>query len=579
MRLLLVFARAYPLQSMLMLLALLLAGLVEGFGLSAVLPLISVALNSEAGTTAGSPAEISAVEKVVNEALSTVGLTPTVGVLLVVIVLAMTLKSIITLLAKKRVGYIVAQVATSLRLSLLRSLLAAKWEYYVHQPIGALANSMATEAKRSANAYHRGANMTAVAIQSLVYTGVAMMVSWKATLIALAAGLLIAYMLKRFVQKARRAGDRQTKLIKSLLTLLTDTLISVKPLKAMARGDLAESVLQKKTNRLNRALEKQVLTRESLQAMQEPLYTFFLAIGLYVVLTQWRLPLATVMVLVFLISKIVKQVNSIQRDYQEMVMFESAYWSIQSKIEQASSEREVALGNQLPTLEHCIRLDSVNFAYGDDWVLRNVSLEFPAGLFTALVGPSGAGKSTVADLVAGLLRPQQGEVWIDNLPLREVDIIRWRRMIGYVPQETFLLHDSVLFNVSLGDPEINEKDVEWALRASGAWEFVMSLPKGMQSTVGERGSALSGGQRQRIVIARALVQRPKLLILDEPTSALDRDSEQAICKTLKQLCGEITILAISHQPTLMKVADRAYHLENGEAFLAENHQLADVHSG
>lgn len=579
MRVLLTLARAYPLQSIIMLLALLLAGLVEGFGLSAVLPLITVALSGQAGAAAGSPAKVPAVERVVNEALAAVGLTPTVGVLLIIIVLTMTLKSIIVLLAKKRVGYIVAQIATSLRLSLLRSLLAAKWEYYIHQPIGALANSMATEAKRSANAYHRGATMFALAIQSLVYTSVAIMVSWKATLVALAAGLIIAYILKRFVRKARSAGDRQTRALKSLLTLLTDTLVSVKPLKAMARGDLAESVLQRETNRLNRALEKQVLTKEALQAMQEPLYTFFLASGLYVVLTYWRLPLATLMVLVFLISKIVKQVNSIQRDYQEMVTFESAYWSIREKIEQSNAAREMGLGNQAPSLEHSIRLDDVSFAYGDDWVLRNASLTFPAGLFTAVVGPSGAGKTTVADLVSGLLRPQQGEVWIDNLPLREVDVIRWRRMIGYVPQETILLHDSVLVNVSLGDPKIDEKDVEWALREAGAWEFVMDMPEGVQSSVGERGNALSGGQRQRIVIARALVQKPKLLILDEPTSALDRESEEAICETLKQLCGDITILAISHQPRLIKVADRAYRLENGRAVLMEDHHLISAHSG
>jgi len=170
-------------------------------------------------------------------------------------------------------------------------------------------------------------------------------------------------------------------------------------------------------------------------------------------------------------------------------------------------------------------------------------------------------------------------VWIDDLPLTEVDIIRWRRMIGYVPQETLLLHDSILINVSLGDPKIYEKDVEWALRAAGAWEFIKTMPEGIKSTVGERGTALSGGQRQRIIIARALVQRPKLLILDEPTSSLDRDSEEAICKTLKQLCGEITILAISHQPRLMKVADRAYHLEDGRALLVDGQQLATVHEG
>jgi ATP-binding cassette subfamily C protein len=152
-------------------------------------------------------------------------------------------------------------------------------------------------------------------------------------------------------------------------------------------------------------------------------------------------------------------------------------------------------------------------------------------------------------------------------------------MIGYVPQETLLLHDTVLINVTLGDPDLTEADVEQALRAAGAWEFVTEMPEGIYSSVGERGSMISGGQRQRIAISRALVHKPKLLILDEPTSALDPDSEAGICETAAQLPGGITILAISHQPIFMKAADQAYYLQDGGAFLVESHQLADVHSG
>jgi ATP-binding cassette subfamily C protein len=347
----------------------------------------------------------------------------------------------------------------------------------------------------------------------------------------------------------------------------------------MEREERADSILKKKTTRLNRALQKEVLSKESLKALQEPLLVVFAAIGLYVALIYWQIPLAEVMVLVFLLARVVKLLTKAQQGYQQMVTLESAYWSLQNTIREAESASESALGTQVPSLKETIRFDQVSFNYGEDWVLRNASLIFPAGLFTAIVGPSGVGKTTIVDLVMALLRPQHGELFIDDLPLAEVDLRSWRKMIGYVPQETLLLHDTVLINVTLGAPDLTEADAEQALRAAGAWEFVRAMPQGMHSTVGERGSMLSGGQRQRIAIARALVHKPKLLILDEPTSALDPENEAAISETLGQLRGTITILAISHQPTIMKEADRAYQLQDGKAFLLEDHQVKSVSGG
>ena len=572
MRLLITFARAYPLQSALMLIALVLAGIVEGAGLSALLPLLGIATGQQTGVeptpAVDAAANDGAAGSGVNDFLRFLGLEPSAGILLLMIVLAIGLKSGLVLLAKKRVGYTVAKVATDLRLDLLRALLITRWEYYLRQPVGSLANAVATEAMRAANAYLCGATMAAYLIQSIVYMTVAFLVSWKATLASLMAGIIVLAILSRLIRKARHAGERQTKLLQSLLGRLTDSLQSIKPLKAMAREELADTVLQMETKSLNKALRKQVFSKEALRALQEPMITAFLAIGLYIAMIFFGLSLATVTVLVFLLARLMSQLGKVQRQYQKMIISESAYWSLQEKIMEANREREIALGSQTPTLNRAIQFDDVSFGYEETTILHNISMTISAKAFTVFVGPSGAGKTTIVDLITGLLRPQQGEIWIDDIPMAQIDLRSWRRMIGYVPQETFLLHDTVFVNVCLGDQETKEEDVKSALKAAGAWNFVNAMPQGMHSTVGERGGKLSGGQRQRIAIARALVHKPKLLILDEATSALDSDSEIAIGQTLKQLREKLTIIAISHKPALVKAADQAYQLQDGTAALA-----------
>jgi len=578
MRYLITIFRSYPRQNLQMLIALLLAGVAEIFGLSALLPLLSIVVDgntivsSTANTAVSSTANTaspSAAERLINETLSTLGLTPTVEILLLVIFLAILFKSGLVLFANKRMGYTVAQVATDLRMALLRALLNSRWQFHLQQPVGKMANAMAAEAGRAGKAFACGAVMIVALVQAIVAVSVAFLVSWQATLIALGGGVIIFFAVGGLVRKAKRAGWRQTKLMKSLLSILTDSLQSIKPLKSMARENSAESVMFKKTNLINRALQKEVLSKELLRALQEPLQMILLLCGLYLALLYWHLPATTVMVLIFLVARLLRQISKIQREYQRMVILESGYWSLQDTISKAEAERETMPGNYSPSFEQAIRLDRINFAYGEKQVLHDVSLTFVKGEITAIVGPSGVGKTTIADLVTGLLRPQHGDIWIDDLPLAKLDLKSWRRMIGYVPQETWLLHDTVLTNVTLGDPKLSEDDAVYALHAAEAWDFVKSLPQGIKSVVGERGGKLSGGQRQRIAIARALVHKPKLLILDEATTGLDPQSESAICDTLQLLRGELTILAISHQEALVKIADKTYHVQDGKIVTTE----------
>jgi ATP-binding cassette subfamily C protein len=576
MRFLITIARMYPGRSALTLVSLLFAGAAEGLSLLLLLPFLNL-VTSDAAQGPGNG--LSGLGHMLTEALSAIGVTPTVGALLVVIVVCLSLKAVFLLLANLQVGYTVAHVATDLRLSLLRSLLAARWEFYVRQPVGSLTNAIGTEALRASQAYLQGARTLVVLIQAIVFAGAAFFVTWQGALLSLAAGGMVLFGLRWLVRMTHHAGMRQTQLLKSLLTRLADSLQSVKPLKAMAREELVGSLLGSENKRLNRALRRNVISTEALSAAQDLAMGLIITSGLYVALIQWKLPFNAVLVMILVLARSLASLGKTQRQYQKMRSYESAFWSLQAVVEDASSARETNPGGTSPRLEKSVRLNNVNFGYGKVFVLGNASLTVPAGSFTAIMGPSGAGKTTIADLIIGLLRPQQGEILIDNVPLEQVDLRQWRRMIGYVPQESFLLHDTVLWNVTLGDPEVNEADVEAALRAAGAWEFVAELPQQIHSSVAERGTALSGGQRQRIAIARALARRPKLLILDEVTSSLDPQTEAAICQTLQGLRGGLTILAISHQPAVVEAADRIYRIQSGEAILVRDGRDLDLLSG
>ena len=166
-------------------------------------------------------------------------------------------------------------------------------------------------------------------------------------------------------------------------------------------------------------------------------------------------------------------------------------------------------------------------------------------------GPSGAGKTTLLDLVVGLQQPDAGRILIDGVPLAEIDLRQWRRQIGYVPQESVMVDDSVIYNLALGEEGLGEAEIREALRAADALAFVEAMPEGLHTRLGEG----------------ALVHKPRLLILDEATSNLDADAQVAVVETVKHLKGSLAILAVSHQDLLIEAADRIYRLAGGKIAL------------
>ncbi len=215
-------------------------------------------------------------------------------------------------------------------------------------------------------------------------------------------------------------------------------------------------------------------------------------------------------------------------------------------------------------LKQAIEFVDVDFGYDpNELVLQQISLTIPRGQTVALVGASGAGKSTLADLVPRFYDPTKGEIFIDGLNLRELDVNSLRRKLAVVSQSTFIFNGSVRDNIAYAMTKVDEKSIKEAARLANALEFIQNMPEGFDTQLGDRGVRLSGGQRQRIAIARALLRNPDILILDEATSALDSVSERLIQESIEKLSVGRTVIAIAHRLSTIMRADKVVVLEKG----------------
>ena len=219
----------------------------------------------------------------------------------------------------------------------------------------------------------------------------------------------------------------------------------------------------------------------------------------------------------------------------------------------------------LPAIRGDIRLDHVNFRYRIDGqpVLIDVTLDVPAGQVIGVVGPSGSGKSTLAKLIQRLYVPETGRVFIDGVDLALADPAWLRRQIGVVLQENILFNRTVRENIALSEPGMAMERVIEAAKLAGAHDFILALPEGYSTVIGERGASLSGGQRQRIAIARALVGNPRILIFDEATSALDYESEAAIQANMRRISDGRTVVLVAHRLSTLRTADRIVTIDEG----------------
>jgi len=228
----------------------------------------------------------------------------------------------------------------------------------------------------------------------------------------------------------------------------------------------------------------------------------------------------------------------------------------------------------MPALVGKIAFQEVSFSYSQasQSQLAGVNVDIPAGSFTGLVGQSGCGKSTLLKLLPRLYHPRSGKVLVDDLDIAKVDLYSLRSQLGFVPQDCMLFEGSIYSNISVSNAEADSEDVVRAARLACAHDFIMNLPYGYSTPVGEKGAGLSGGQRQRIALARMLLQQPKLIILDEATSALDADTERQVVDNIRKSTAGKTMLMITHRISTLQQADQIIVMHNGRVDCVGSHE-------
>lgn len=295
-------------------------------------------------------------------------------------------------------------------------------------------------------------------------------------------------------------------------------------------------------------------------------------VGAYLVL-QGQLTLGQLIAFRIIASYVtspILRLTQLWQNFQETALSLERLADIVDNPQEAEQDRS---NIPMPAIKGAVKFENIAFRFKPHGPLNlnNVNLSFPAGTFVAVVGQSGAGKSTLTKLLSRLYEAESGRILIDNYDISKVELYSLRRQIGVVPQDTLLFEGTVQENIALTNPDATTEEIIQAAQVAAAHEFIMGLPNGYNTRVGERGSSLSGGQRQRIAIARSVLQRPQILVLDEATSALDYATEQTVCVNLLETFSDRTVFFITHRLGTIRGADVIVMMDNGSVIEQGTH--------
>ena len=485
------------------------------------------------------------------------------------ILMVFLLKGLFDYFGNYLINYVGLSVVTDLRQRVFDHVLSQDASFFAANSTGRLMSSIMNDIDQIQVATsHLLADWLRQTFTAMFLLAVLMQQDWR---LAVASLTLLPFVLiptarigKRLRRTTRRAQDN----VADLNEVLQETLSGQQVVKAFGAERLESERFHRAAQQLKRANLKYVLQ----QALASPMIEFFAAVTIVVLLTYARTQIkanlmtagefSSFMVALLMLYEPVKRLTGIHQ------IFQQASGASQKVFEYLDTERNLSDkpgARDLNGFRESITFHSARFRYpsAESYALDGVDLTVKAGEVCALVGPSGAGKTTLASLVPRFYDLESGSLSVDGIDVRDLQVASLRQQIGLVAQETFLFNDTILNNIRYGRPDASAAEVQEAVRNALAEEFILALPAGYETVVGERGAKLSGGQRQRLSIARALLKNAPILVLDEATSHLDTESEMLVQAALANLITGRTVIVIAHRLSTIRRADKIVVLDRG----------------